>query len=405
MSLHKRAYNSRSASAGSWTSVFAVLGVLALCAIAHAQPQPVAEWSYTGEPSLSIRDGYQILHLKGSPEDLGRQHGELAGDLVRRVLDDVITNGEAADDRAERLYAGARVMEEYLPDAFRRELKALADAAGVDYISLVALQLFGDINRGQLCSSFAAFGPATHNGELVAGRNMDYYDNGASRYGAVIICYYPDEGIPFITVSWAGIINGWTAMNASGVIVSNNTAYGGTDSLEGLSTCFLLRKVAQYAHSVDEGIEIIRSTPRACGTVMMVAGGNPPDAAMVEYDHEAVEVRRATNGWIAGTNDFRKLYRDHEDGWFWECSRYAALEELIHDNYGHIDRDMKFIADPRVAMGDINLHSAMLFPADLTVRISMGEVPAFEHRYREFRFTPEGLLPASQALAFSHSPI
>jgi len=384
------------------------------------------EWTYPYPPSLSIRDGYKVLHLKGSPEDLGYQHAALAGDLVQRVLDDVIINDAAQDpDSRRELFAGAMVMERYLPELYRRELRALAEHAHVDYEALVALQLFGDVQRNQYCSSYAVYGPATTTGELIAGRNFDYWDNGASKYGALLIAYYPDEGIPFVTVSWAGIINGWTLINACGLTVSNNTCYSGKNSLEGISTCFMLRKIAQFAHNVEEGVEIIKNTPRACGTVILIAGGNPPNAAAVEFDHEEVAVRWGKDGWVAATNEFRTLYNDAVNDnqpigpevadapadlpadkaqadyqtayeYVWECSRYRTLKNLIRDNYGKIDRTMNFAAAPGVGMGYINLHSALLFPRDLIIEVSMGETPATAHRYRPFRFTPQGLYPLAE---------
>lgn len=363
---------------------------------AQAQPLSPETWHFEEPASLRILDGYQVLHLKGSPEQLGRQHGLLARDKVRRVVDDVLHNMAAADEEGlNDLLEGAMVMEMYLPDAFRTELKALGRVTGIPYDEIVALQLFGDVQRAMwpMCSSFAAFGPATKTGELIAGRNLDFIDNGASEYAAVIICYYPDEGLPFLTISWAGIINGWTAMNAAGLVVSNNSAYEGEASLEGLSTCFMLRKIAQYATTVEEGVEIIRNTPKACGTVMMIAGGSPPNAAEVEYDHNNVAVRWVEDGYVIGTNSFLKLGRENGSE-IW-CSRYLRLEELIRQNYSEIDRSMNFAGAEGVPIEYMNLHSAMLYPKDLTISVSMGQIPACSHPYHTYRFTERGLVSGS----------
>lgn len=340
--------------------------------------------------------GYLVLRLVGSPEACGRQHGQLAGDLVRRVVHEVITTGEAdTPEQRERLLAGARTMADYLPEAYRQELRALAVAARVDYDELVALQLFGDVWRGTQCSSYAVYGPATAGGECLVGRNLDFWDHGVSRYAGVILHYVPDHGYPFVTVSWAGIINGWTAMNAKGVVCANNTAYGGEESLEGLSTCFMVRQVAQYATAVDEGVAIVQRTPRACGTNLLIAGGNPPRAAIVEYDHRAVAVRWARRGAVWATNHFRRLGRDTEmteaEGW---CSRYHTLTGLIAERYGRLDRQMNLAAAPGVPLRGLNLHSALLFPRDLTLKLSMGRTPAADYPYRGLRLTPQGLVAA-----------
>ncbi len=355
--------------------------------------------------------GFRVLCVAGSPEQMGEQHGRLLKPLVRRVVKTIVrgTYGDTPEGYRS-LLDGARVMERYLPDAFRRELRALARAAGVKYDELVALQLFGDVNRGRYamdCSTYAALGPATRTGECIVGRNMDYWDYGVMDYAAVLIHFQPDDGIPFVTVSWAGVINGWTAMNVKGVCVANNTAYGArSNSLHGLSTCFMLRKIAQYCSSVDEGVETIRSTRRACGTVMLVAGGSPPKAAEVEYDHDAAAVRWATKGYVAATNHFRTLYQDpplrDDEGW---SGRYQRLIELLRKNYGRIDETQCFVADPQVYM-DITLHSALLLPARLRFRLAMGRRPAPAGPYHAFRLTRTGLVaePAAPGLRRPAAP-
>jgi hypothetical protein len=236
---------------------------------------------------------------------------------------------------------------------------------------------------------------ATAGGECIAGRNMDYWDNGVSAYGAMLLHAAPSEGIPFVTVTWAGIINGWTAMSREGIVCSNNTAYGAeSQSLDGISTCFMIRKVVQYAHSVAEGIRFVQEGPRACGTNLLIAGGSPPDAAIVEFDHAKVAVRKAENGYVLADNSFRVLYVGESGPYDWEGSRYSILRKLIQDHHGRIDRSMNFAAAPGVPIASMNLHSAMLFPKELILRVSMGKVPACEQPYRAFRMTDEGMVSA-----------
>ena len=372
----------------------------------------------TGHPSPVFAEGgrrermngYLVLHVQGTPQQMGRQHGLLFRQEIQRMIRDLLLEGECStpEEHAE-LVQGALVMERYLEPEFREELRALAEAAEVDYPDLVLAQLFGDVRRAQReatyrsptsgaplgdpwqCTSFAVFGPATRTGECMVGRNMDFWDHGVSEWGGVLIHYRPDRGLPFMTTSWAGIINGWTAMNAAGIVSANNSSYDGkSDSLEGLSTCFMVRKVAQYAHSVDEGVRIVKTTPRACGTNLIVAGGDPPNAAICEFDHESIAVRYASDGWVAADNSFEALYEDNSR-YRYVGYRSARLGDLIEENHGRIDRAMNFAAAEGVPIRSINLHSAMLFPADLRFNVSMTKKPAADHWYRPFRLTPEGI--------------
>ena len=371
---------------------------------------------------------YLVLHLQGTPEEMGRQHGLLCKREVQRMVRDLLLEGECASrEQHTRMVQGAMVMERYLESEFRQELRALAEAAEVEYGDLVLAQLFGDVQRAQRsggtrgpradslggtggppvnddggmrgarmddpwqCTSFAVFGPATRTGECIVGRNMDFWDHGVSSWGGVLIHYRPDRGLPFVTTSWVGIINGWTAMNVAGIVSANNSSFDGkSDSLEGLSTCFMVRKVAQYAKTVDEGVEIVKATPRACGTNLIVAGGNPANAAIVEFDHEQAVARYAQDGWVAADNSFQTLY-ETPSAYSYIGYRAERLQDLIEENYGKIDRTMNFASAEGVPLRSINLHSAMLFPSDLRFNVSMTQKPAADHWYRPFRLTAEGL--------------
>jgi len=341
-------------------------------------------------------NGYLVLHVAGTAEQMGEQHGRLLRSEVQRMIQDVVIEGEGQYGY-ERLIRGAAVMHKFLPTAYRRELKALSRAAGVKYSDLVTAQLFGDVWRSMYCTSYAAFGPATLDGSCVVGRNMDYWDHGVMAYGAVLIHFTPSQGQPFFTVSWAGIINGWTAMNMKGIVVANNSGYGGkSNSLEGLSTCFMLRKIAQFASTVQEGVNTIKTTPRAVGTNMIIAGGSPTAGAIVEYDHENVSVRWAQEGVVLAANSFRALYQENDveapEPVVTGPSRYLILAKLIGENYGLIDHSMNFAAAPGVPIESMNLHSALLFPDDLRFRVAMGEIPAYRQPYRRFRLTKEGIV-------------
>lgn len=340
---------------------------------------------------LDAINGYRVLTVEGDAYERGALHGVLLGETVRRVVRDVIVEGEGASD-LDGLLAGAMVMERHLPLEVRDELRGLADATGVAYPEIVALQLFGDVKRGQYCTAYAVFGPATRTGECIVGRNMDYWDHGASESGAILLHERPEEGYDFLTCSWAGVVNGWTAINEHGIVCSNNSAYG-HDSLEGLSTCFMVRKVVQFARTVEEGVEIVRSTPRACGTNLLIAGGDPPDAVVVEYDHDRIVVRRATDGVVAADNSFVLLGRDPalvtEPS---DYSRHGKLLKIINEHYGWIDDSMNFACAPGAPIRSMNLHSALLFPERRALYVSMGVAPAADQPYRGFQLTPEGIV-------------
>jgi len=189
--------------------------------------------------------GEKVVYLRGTPEEMGTQHGKLLKWTIRRMLWGVIGHYRE-DDELDLLYAGAREMEPFIPAELVVEMKAIAKAAGVEYRDILVASVFGDVERIQLCKTFAVFGPATRTGEMIVGRNFDFSSYGVAQDVAVILHQRPAQGQAMVSVTWAGICTGWTIMNEAGLLVANNTA-GGTDAAPGVPTLCMNRLVAQRA--------------------------------------------------------------------------------------------------------------------------------------------------------------
>jgi hypothetical protein len=206
-----------------------------------------------------------------------------------------------------------------LPQWYRQELAACAAAAGVEEDVLLYAQCEGDIKDLGGCTSYVAFGAATHDGRMEIGRSFDYWGIESVDRCAVVLAVVPraEDGYAFISVGWAGILGGWTFFNEKGVFVSNNLGGFQRTNPQGVPTLVLERIIAQKAATLNEAIEIVRNTPRMRGQALVIgqAGdsdtGVPPDAAVVLYDGARVEVTRAVNGFAfdssAGMNRNRLL--------------------------------------------------------------------------------------------------
>jgi hypothetical protein len=315
------------------------------------------------------------------------------------VVAEVITNGIGREREAYvNILAGTKVMEPFQPEEYLAELRALARAAGVPYEDLLLLQYFGDVRRSitgpgssSLCTSFAILPPNTSGRACLVGRNFDYFDNGVGDFASVIVYYRPRDKIPFVTITWAGIINGWTLLNAKGIVVSNNTVFEGRNSLEGMSTCFLLRCVAERARNLDEGIDLVRKARRSCATSLLVACGNPPDAAIIEFDHEGLAVRRAREGFVGAANSFMELYQQNqEEQGYW--GRLGVVAALVRERKGQVNFDDNLAGAEGVPIAGMNLHSATVDATNLRLKVAMGKIPAYKLPYKQFRLTHKGLV-------------
>jgi hypothetical protein len=107
----------------------------------------------------------------------------------------------------------------YGDDRLEQELAGLADGSGVPLSTLQALHAV-PLLMPYSCSSIAAWGDATVDGHLYQTRNLDWsMDVGAHEF-PMIVLYMPNEGIPHVVPSFAGMIGAHTGMNAKGIALS-----------------------------------------------------------------------------------------------------------------------------------------------------------------------------------------
>ncbi|HUS57821.1 MAG TPA: C45 family peptidase [Planctomycetota bacterium] len=346
---------------------------------------------------LEVLNGYRVLSVDGTPEQIGTAYGTLLREPIARVIRDMITDGIGKDQEAYRnILAGGKLMEAHQPKDYLDELKAIAKAAEVSYDDLLLLQYFGDVRRAikgpgssHLCTSFAIMPPHTRERACIVGRNFDYFDNGVGNYASTIVYYRPEGKIPFVTITWTGIANGWTIINEKGIVVSNNTSWSDGNRLEGISTCYLLRYVAERAGTVREGVKLIEEAQRACGTSVLVASGNPPDAMIVEFDCNNIAVLKPVGGFVGAGNGFQLLYQGEQPLAYW--GRIGRALSLTLANSGRIDLDCNIAGTEGVPIDSMNLHSAMIDATSLRFRVAMGKIPAYRLPYRAFRLTANGV--------------
>ena len=239
------------------------------------------------------------------------------------MLTEYIGGSDAWGRQKDELLARIQTMKASLPEWYLGELRACAKEVGVSEDILLYAQCEGDIQSLGGCTSFVAFGAATVDGEVEIGRNFDYWGLDSTRECAAIFAVIPrpEDGYAFVSVGWTGILGGWTFINEKGIFVSNNLGGGWATDPKGIPTLIMERIIAQKAATVDEAVELLRTSPRMRGQVLMVgqAGdakkGVPPRALELSYDAQRVDVRAAENGFIfnssigADEETVRKLLR------------------------------------------------------------------------------------------------
>lgn len=229
-----------------------------------------------GEGRLEEHDQTRVLFLKGSPEHMGEQMGTLlkpqVHDVVQRVLYGVgvgssLAKGEWFFGTIESCQAR---IAKFIDPRYLREMDALARAAGLDAEEVRLMNFFPELFH---CSGFALHGAATQDGHLYHGRILDYMIGVGLEPNAVVTVLQPDQGHAWVNIGYAGFTGSVTAMNEAKISIGEMGGRGEGD-WDGKPMAQLIREVMEKASTLDEAVEIMRSSPRTCAYYYVIADGN-----------------------------------------------------------------------------------------------------------------------------------
>ena len=321
------------------------------CNIVKAEPRNVI--ATYGSGYLEDVDGVLVLHVKGSPYEMGYQNGYLLKDSIQAHTQFRIQEMIDMDYSYEYLVNCAQAMESHIPQEYIEEMQGLADGASMNYTDVLLGQTVPDIacyGTGWACSGFAVFGNATMDGHLYHGRNLDY----SHPYWptGLITVYEPENGNVFVNVGIFGVIGVHTGMNKEGITLQQNLVSTDDITLDGMPSVFMHRKVLQYSNNLTETIDIICQTDRTTGWNILLGDGKNLNAIAVEVSDNYCKVYWAgdpaedVGSYYSIPNAVRRT--NYYVGPTSYCDRYQKLSQLILDNYGNIDAEMSIDFLPTV---------------------------------------------------------
>lgn len=343
-----------------------------------------------GKGFLEEVGGQKVLHVAGTPYEMGYQHGVLLKDNVHsmvRYLLDVKSKDMTMEWNGvkfltpQRVIAGIQATQKkFIPDWYSEELRGLADGSGVPLADVAACNFIPELFH---CSGFALSGSATANGEVYHGRVLDYGVDWKLQEHPVLMVARPDGKIPFLNVTYAGFIGSVTGMNAEKVSLGEMGGRG-LGKWKGVPMAVLMRWALQEARTLDEAIAVFRDNPRTCEYYYVIADGKTGKAVGMEAGAEKFTT-------ISMGETHQLLPHSVKDAVLLSAGdRYELLVKRVQETHGRIDAGKAIrLMDRPVAMGS-NLHN-VLFESS-TSRFWVAHAgkdgsPAANQPYRGFEFS------------------
>ncbi|EGC34478.1 hypothetical protein DICPUDRAFT_153322 [Dictyostelium purpureum] len=256
-----------------------------------------------------------ILHLYGTPFEMGEAHGQLLKAQIQDLLPSFMEFAQVAVKQfikskfAERLPAFliyiietfgvnaaldyvSSATKPYTPQSFFDELKGISYGAEVDYTTLLRIHSFAELLKAT-CSIVGAWGDATLDGRLLQVRALDWGIENPLVNHPVLIVYHPETGNggPFSILTWVSYVGALTGYSQrTGVCEKVWLTYNGTYTHDGIPFTLMLKEILQYDNNNIEALNRIYNTPKTCAIYVGVGSNESATVDIIEYSSSTVRV-------------------------------------------------------------------------------------------------------------------
>eukprot|EP00040_Diaphanoeca_grandis_P022057 m.118015 g.118015 ORF g.118015 m.118015 type:complete len:442 (+) comp28627_c0_seq1:48-1373(+) len=348
----------------------------------HGKPNPNATANsnpiMTGPPVFvkSVKNGklytvgvgddmVPLVHLYGTPYEMGYAHGQLLGPEVKKFVTNVMAYIEEQAEQAINgsihnlkpwfveaiaklgvvgaLNAELDLTEKFTGAYFDEELKGMSDSSGVDYQTARQVHMVGELTKGS-CSMYGAWGDATKStGSLMQLRALDWDVDGPFKDHPEITVYHPKagNGHAFANVAWTGFIGSITGISSTNMSISEigvsfpDDTFG-KESRLGTPFTYLLRDILQFDETLAASKTHLKTAHRTCDLIFGVGDGKSNQFNSVQYSASDANFFDDTD--MMPVADWHPRMKDVVYyGMDWLCPGYTTvLHAQLQKNYGDI---------------------------------------------------------------------
>ncbi len=297
------------------------------------------------------------MYAEGNPYQLGLNQGLLTQELAHqqervflKKVDELVPSKFWQNMLRKILAYYNRKMYLHVPEIYKAEIFGLSKYASDDYNHIAEkylriLYLHGAHDIGHAmqdlmlvgCSSFAAWGNKTEDGQLIIGRNFDFYAGDDFAKNKIVAFINPTEGHKFMSVTWPGMIGVVSGMNEHGLTVTINAGKSKIPWVAKTPISILTREILQYASTIDEAIAIAKKRQVFVSESIFIGSAKDKRAITIEVSPKNFGVYDVENSnQLICSNHFQsEAYAEDKNNIKHKAEshsqyRYERMEELLN---------------------------------------------------------------------------
>lgn len=298
-----------------------------------------------------------------------------------------------------------RDLPNYVTDEYKEEIYGVSRSAadsfswiGSKYARILNYHAAHDIGHALQnmmlvgCTSFGAWGDKTDKGEMLLGRNFDFWVGDKFAEEKIVAFYAPTTGHKFAFVTWGGFIGVVSGMNDQGLTITINAARSDIPFGAATPVSLVAREMLQYASNIEEALAIAHRRKMFVSESFLIGSAKDRKAVVVEKTPDTLAVYDPASNQVLCTNHYQSKAFDEQKLNKEQKTRSASvyreqrLTELLIQSYpltvpkmAAILRDRRGLNNANIGEGNekavnqlIAHHSVIFSPDSLRMWVSAG---------------------------------
>lgn len=310
-----------------------------------------------GNDTLRLsRSGLWEMRVGGTPFERGEAYGKLTQDLLyqqEQIFVDQIRTFVPSKTYLKFLryltFMFNHSIGKYIGEEYREEIYGMSLSCSDDfnfvcepYERQMNYHSAHDIGHAMQdymlvgCSSFAAWDTCSATGDLLVGRNFDFYIGDEFARNRIVMFCFPTEGYRFASISWPGMIGVMSGMNEKGLTVTINAAKSAVPTSSATPISILTREILQYASTIDEAYAIASRHKTFVSESILIGSAADSCAAVIEKSPDKMALRTADSSFIISTNHYQSAAFANDSRNIENIAtsdspyRYERIDQLMH---------------------------------------------------------------------------
>lgn len=331
---------------------------------------------------LKNKYGIWELYIEGNGLERGMISGSLTRELIHKQekafmqkIESLVPKKSSQKFLSSIVFFFNRKMHLHIPEEYKAEIYGVSRFALEEYNSfapqyLRSLYLHGAHDIGHAlqdlmlvgCTSFAAWDSKTEDGQLLLGRNFDFYAGDDFAEEKIVAFVNPDQGHKFMMYTWGGMIGVVSGMNEKGLTVTINAAKSKIPLLAKTPISLVAREILQYAQNTSEAIEIARKREVFVSEAILIGSAEERRAVLIEVSPKNFGIFEVQNSdQLICSNHFqseayqedRRNFKQIEESH--TSYRFKRMEELLGSTNSLTAQKAVEILRNRNGMGDAEI--------------------------------------------------